>query len=154
MSIFAQKQNAEAIVRAFYKFHSAHENSFNEKEIGLRRNFFTPKLQQLFAAELKRQKIYLKKHPDDKPYFEGLPFTPIEFCPKDYSVGEAEPNDGKTRVKVNFVYGKSSCEANDGTKIFYKISLLQIGGKWLIDDLIFDDGESLTEAFAKAGKIK
>ena len=57
-------------------------------------------------------------------------------------------------VTVNFVYGKSSCAAKDGTALTYKILLAKVGDKWLIDDVIFDDSSRLTEAFAKAAKIK
>jgi hypothetical protein len=32
--------------------------------------------------------------------------------------------------------------------------LVKIGGKWLIDDLIYDDGKTLTDAFNIAKKIK
>ncbi len=152
--VYSQKQDASAAVQSFYKFHFANENIFNEKEVGLRREFFTPKLQQLFDAELKRQKIYLKKYPNNKPYFEGLSFEPIEFCKNDYSVGKTEGGGNRATVKVNFIYGKSSCDASDGTKIFYKISLLQIGGKWLIDNVIYDDGNTLVEAFNEAKNIK
>lgn len=152
--VFAQKQDAAAAVKSFYSFHFSHEDSFNEKEVALRRRFFTAKLQKLFDAELKRQTIYLKKHPTDKPYFEGLSFQPIEFCPKDYRVGAATAKKQTATVKVNFVYGKSSCAANDGTRLSYKISLAKIGGHWLIDDVIYDDGTTLTEAFGEAQKIK
>ena len=153
-NVFAQKQDATAMVKAFYLFHLSHENVFNEKAVSLRRRFFTPKLQQLFDAELKRQRIYLKNHPTDKPYFDGLSFEPIEFCPNDYKVGTTQVNGTKATVKVNFVYSKSSCTANDGTAITYKILLLKIGGKWLIDNVIYNDGDTLVKAFSEAKKIK
>jgi hypothetical protein len=153
-NVFAQKQNATAAVREFYRFHLAHKDIFNEREVARRLRFLTPRLQKLFNAELQRQRLYLKKYPGNKPYFEGLPFTPIEFCPNDYSVGNGQIKGQTATVKVNFVYGKSSCQANDGTKIFYKISIKKIGGKWLIDDVVYDDGTTLTNAFNEAKKIK
>jgi hypothetical protein len=119
----------------------------------LRSRFFTPRLKQLFNAELKRQKIYLSKYPDNKPFFEGLPFEPIEFCANDYQVGEAQYNRQSANVPVYFVY-KSSCEAKDGTRISYKILLKKITGKWLIDDVVYDDGSTLRQAFNTAQKIK
>ena len=154
VNIFAQKQDAASAVKAFYKFHFSHENIFNRKQVELRRSFFTPRLRQLFDAELKRQKIYTKKHPTDKSYFDGFSFEPIEFCPKDYSIGTSQMNQQSATVKVNFVYGKSSCSANDGTKIFYKVALQKIGEKWLIDDVIYDDESDLISAFNEAAKIK
>jgi hypothetical protein len=153
-NVFAQKQNATAAVREFYRFHFSHKDIFNEREVSLRRRFFTPKLRQLFDAELQRQRLYLQKYPGNKPYFEGLSFQPIELCSNDYSVEDAQDKGQTATVKVNFVYGKSSCQANDGTKIFYKLSLQKIGGKWLIDGVVYDDGTTLTGAFNEAKKLK
>ena len=153
-NIHAQKQDASAAVKSFYQFHFSHNDAFSEKEVLRRRRFFTPKLRRLFDDELKRQKIQSKKYPTDKPYFEGLPFQPIEFCPKDYQIEKATVSGSTADVKVNFVYGKTSCQAKDGTKIFYKFSLAKIGGEWLIDNVIFDDGCDLLAAFKEAGKIK
>ncbi|HEY0462353.1 MAG TPA: hypothetical protein VGC97_24685 [Pyrinomonadaceae bacterium] len=153
-NVFAQKTTPIATVREFYQFHFAHEDIFNEREVARRRRFFTPRLAQFFAAELKRQRLYLKKYPDNKPYFEGLSFQPIEFCPNNYTIGMSQTERQTATVRVNFVYGKSSCKAKDGTKIFYKIALRQIGGKWLIDDVVYDNGKRLTDAFNEAKKIK
>ncbi len=121
---FAQKTTenvfATQAVRSFYRFHTTHDDLFNEKQVALRKKFFTPKLQHFFAAELKRQVIYSKRNPNNKPYFEGLPFQPIEFCPDGYKVGNAQINRQKAIIKVSFVYAKSSCTAKDGTKILIK----------------------------------
>ena len=156
--VFAQSRTENSdvvrVVKNFYRFHLSHDSIFNKREVSRRRRFFTPKLRQFFDAELKRQKIYLKKYPNNKPYFEGLSFEPIEFCPKDYRVGATQATRQTATVKVNFVYGKSACDANDGTKIFYKILLSKIAGRWLINDVIYDDGSTLTKAFSEARKIK
>ena len=151
---YAQKQDASAAVKSFYQFHFSHNDEFSQKEVSRRRRFFTPQLRRLFDAELKRQKIYLKKYPDNKPFFDGLSFEPIEFCRKDYSVGTARIKNRTAIVKVNFVYGKSSCDASDGTPLLYKIQLTKIGGKWFIDNVIYDDGTTLTKAFGTAQKIR
>ena len=153
-NVFAQSRDASAAVKEFYGFHLKNQDVLNAPEISRRRRFFTPRLGRLFDAELKRQTAYSKKYPDEKPYFEGLSFTPIELCAKDYSVEKAETSGQKATVKVNFVYSKSSCDANDGTKIFYTISLQKIGGKWLIDDVTYDNGETLSQAFEKAKQQK
>ncbi len=153
-NIFAQKQDAAAFVQSFYKFHLSHKDIFNEKQVSLRRKFFTPKLRQLFDSELKRQRNYLKKYPNNKPYFEGLSFTPIEFCPNDYRVGAVQTTRQTATVKVNFIYGKSSCNATDGTSISYKILMSRVSKKWLINNVIYDDGSTLTNAFSEAKKIE
>jgi hypothetical protein len=153
VNLFAQKQNPT--VREFYRFHLAHKDIFNEREVARRFRFLTPRLQKLFNAELQRQRLYLKKYPGNKPYFEGLPFTPIEFCPSKYGIGAAQIKGQTATVGVNFVSGKfSACDGKEETKIFYKVALRKIGGKWLIDDVVYDDGETLTDAFNEAKKIK
>ena len=142
-------------MREFYRVHFSHKDIFNEREVARRRQFFTPRLARLFDAELKRQRIYAKKHPDEKPYFEGLSFTPLEFCPSKYSVGSAPSKGRKTTVNINFVSGKISvCDGKDEIKTVYRVALLKIGGKWLIDDVIYDNGETLTDAFNETKKIK
>ncbi len=156
--IFAQNQadelRAVQTVETFYRFHFSRNSIFNEKEIALRRRFFSQRLQRLLAAELKRERIYLNKYPTNKPFFDVLPFQPIELCKKDYRVSTAQTTRRTAKVRVNFIYSKSSCDANDGTQIFYKILLSKIAGKWLIDDVIYDNGSTLTEDFNKAQKIQ
>ena len=99
---FAQKQDAATAVKDFYRFHFSNENTFNQKEVSLRQRFFTPKLRQLFNPEFKRQKIYFEKYPDNKPFFNGLPFQPIEFCEKDYRVGAAKTRRQKANCRSAF----------------------------------------------------
>lgn len=158
LETFPQKQKDSVLttdaVKKFYRVQTTHDNSFNEQQVALRAKFFTPKLKIYFNSELIRQKNYLKKYPYNKPYFESLPLQPIEFCSKDYSVEKARVDKSKADVKVNFIYSKSNCKSNDGTKIFYTIKLVKISNQWLIDDIIFDDGSSLTDAFKEAAKIK
>lgn len=158
LKIFSQKQTeavrAAEAVKKFYRFQTTHDDSFTEKQVALRTKFFTPKLRIYFNSELLRQKNYLKKYPGNKPYFEGLPFQPIEFCPKDYSVGKARVNKSDADVRVNFIYSKTNCQSNDGTKIFYTIKLVKISNQWLIDNVIFDDDKDLISAFKIASKIK
>jgi hypothetical protein len=156
--VFAQKSSEKTLatdaVKTFYHFHFSHNDDFSEKQVALRNKFFTPKLTQLFYTELKRQQNYLKKYPDNKPYFEGLPFQPIEFCQKDYRVRMAQIKQRMAIVKVNFVYGKSSCAAKDGALISYQILLSKIDGKWLIDDIVYENFSKLTGNFEIAAKIK
>jgi hypothetical protein len=153
-SISAQKRDAAAAVKSFFRFHLSHEDIFNKREVSRRYRFFTPRLRQLFNAELKRQEIYKKKYPDDKPYFDVLPFQPIEFCKNDYRVGAARTTRQTATVKVNFVYSKSSCKANDGTRISYGFLLSKVAGRWLINDVIYDNGSTLTKDFSNAQKVK
>jgi len=80
-SVFAQKQDANATVQAFYKFHLSRSGVFKESEVKAYRKWFSDDLNKLFQTELQREKKYLKKNPTDKPHFgDGLPFQPLDEC--------------------------------------------------------------------------
>ena len=138
-------------VREFYKFHFKHKDIFIAKEVSQRRRFLTRNLQIYFNDELKRQDRYIKKYPHNKAYFEGLGFTPLEFCSTGYSISNSKFYHPTAIVGIKF---KTVCDQNDTNFIQYKLKLIKIDGKWLIDDVIEPDGETLIDAFKKAKKIR
>ena len=79
---YAQKQDASAAVKSFYQFHFSHDDAFGEKEVLRRRRFFTSKLQRLFNTELKRQKKFLEKYPDNKPFLKDYLLNRLSFAKK------------------------------------------------------------------------
>src|SRR5262249_26709163 len=72
-------QSPAATVSAFYQFDRSHSQIFNRRNIDARKRWFSKELYNLFLYELKREDAYLKKNPNDKPYFgDGLPFQPLD----------------------------------------------------------------------------
>jgi len=47
VNVFAQKQDASAAVKEFYRFHFKNEDILNASEVARRRRFFSPRLGRL-----------------------------------------------------------------------------------------------------------
>lgn len=149
-NVFAQKQNASAVVGAFYKFHLARSGIFKSSEVNLYKKWFSVDLNKLFQNELKREKEYLKQNPTDKPHFgDGFPFQPYEECEKSgksykniYKIGTETIRKSIAVVEVKF-YNPKVC----GGELIetYKVELTNSKGVWLINDWIYSDGKRLTE---------
>ena len=149
-SIFAQKQDASAVVQSFYKFHLSGSGIFNANEVKARKKWFTDSLNGLFQTELQREKEYLKANPTDKPHYgDGFPFQPFDECDSagksiknTYQVGAATVKGEKATVEVKF-YSPKECGGN--LINIYKVELVKNKGKWLIDDWLYSDAKTLTE---------
>ncbi len=149
-SIFAQKQDASAMVQSFYKFHLSRSGIFNTGEVKARKKWFTYDLNKLFQTELQREKEHLKVNPTDKPHFgDGFPFQPFEECERagkliknTYQVGAATVKGEQATVEVKF-YKPKEC----GSDLIdtYKVELVKTKEKWLIDDWLYSDAKTLTE---------
>ena len=107
--------------------------------------------------QLSQDKAYLKTNPTDKPYFgDGLTFRPLdEPCmvgERSYkrvqSVGRTEIDKMRATVEVSFAYPKSCTE--NFQPIVYRVELRKAGGKWLIDDWVYDGGASLKADMMKS----
>src|SRR5690242_13636061 len=76
---FAQGSTPRATVETFYRFDRSHSQVFNRRNIDARRQWFSTELYSLFLNELKREAAFVRKNPDEKPYFgDGLPFQPYD----------------------------------------------------------------------------
>jgi hypothetical protein len=148
--VFAQKQSAATVVQSFYAFHGSAPKTFDKAAIEARRKWFTRDLYRLFLTELEREEDFLKKNPTDKPHYgDGLPFEPWEECLVGNTshrnivrVQAADANGSKALVPVKF-FEPQQC----GGKLIatYQVRLVKSDDKWLIDDWIYEDGETLTQ---------
>lgn len=147
---FAQQRDAAATVQSFYKFHLSRSGIFDASEVKARQKWFSGDLNKLFQTELRREKEYLKANPTDKPHFgDGFPFQPYEECSKNgksykniYNVGAAKVEGNKATVEVKF----SMPEQCGGDLIdTYNVELLKSKTSWLINDLTYSDGTTLTK---------
>jgi hypothetical protein len=112
----------------------------------------SPRLYELFRAELRKQKAQLKVSPDEKPYFgDGFPFRPIDepcetngrsFRRRYWIESGHRASRGRTEVPVRFFYPKP-CTIDP---VIFKAIMVRVGAKWLIDDIIYDDGSRLSES--------
>ena len=147
----SQSSSPAPTVKDFYKFSDAHSDLFNRRHIELRKRWYTPRLYRIFREELQRQTDMLKSHPTDKPFFgDGLDFRPRdEKCQANgrtygfaQMIGEQFIRHNVATVEVRWAY---PLVCHDGP-VRYRLVLRKVGGRWLIDDLIYDDGSSLALA--------
>lgn len=152
--VFSQAEaEIKSIVENFYKFQRTRNGQISTHELNLLKGWFTPELTQLFRYEIKREDGFVRKHPDDKPYFgDGFPFQPFEECVIEekvilnrLEVGEVKITANKATVGVKFFIPKE-CESQVKDKLLdsYKIELLKSKTRWLINDWIYSDGKHLT----------
>ncbi len=146
----AQDAAPDATVRAFYAYSNARSSIFNRRHIELRKKWYTSALYAAFLKQLQEDEAHLKAHPYDKAFFgDGLDFRPLnEACEvgdRSYkrvqSVSRSQMTSSRAEVEVKFAY-PASCTTG-GQPIIYKVNLHKIGGKWLIDDLTYEDGHTL-----------
>jgi hypothetical protein len=151
INAFAQTNTPVSAVNSFYKYDRWHSQVFNRRNIDARKAWFSPELYSLFQNELKRQAAYLKKNPNDKPYFgDGLPFQPIdEPCTvgkrtlhKSVAVKPAFQKDSRAAVTATFAFPKP-CKDADATT--YTIGLIKGKSGWVIDDVNFGEDRTLKE---------
>ena len=146
--------DAKATIEKFYKFHRARSGIISTHELNLRKPWLTPELIRLFRYELTREDAFVKKNPDEKPYFgDGFPFQPYEECVVDekiilnrLEIGEVKIEKAKAVVEIRF-FIPPECEKQTAEKLLetYKIELLKTGSRWLINDWLYADGKRLTE---------
>jgi hypothetical protein len=148
-SIFAQTSTPLSAVSSFYKYDRSHSQIFSKAAIESRKKWFTPDLYQLFQNELRREKVYLKKNPTDKPYFgDGLPFQPIdETCGpggkgrhKALTFRAGDRTAMNASVQAIFAFPRP-CKDPDTT--IYTIRLIKTRRAWLIDDVQYEGDRSL-----------
>ena len=148
LSVFAQTNTPLEAVNSFYRYDRSHSQDFSRANIEARRPWFSSELLSLFQKEFKREEAYFKKHPTDKPYFEGLPFQPIdETCKvgrrrlhKALSVLHGTENAKTATILAQFAFPKP-CKQPDNT--VYTIALVKAKSGWLIDDVLYEDNRSL-----------
>ena len=139
--------DAKKAVESFYKYDFSHKQNFSKREIDRRKSWLSNGLYALLIAEWKKELEFRKPNSDTKPYFDSLPFQPIdEGCENRETLGKTSVKSGKASVAVKF-YSGQKCGKTLVAK--YTLELVKFKGKWLINDLIFDDGERLSKALKR-----
>ncbi len=139
--------DAKQAVNSFYKYDFSHKQDFRKGEIDRRKGWLSAALYRLLIAEWKKELSFRKPNSDTKPYFDSLPFQPIdEGCKNQYKTGNASVKNGKATAEVEFYTGKKC-----GNKLVanYTFELIKFKGKWLINDLIYEDEESLSKTLKR-----
>ena len=144
---FAQQTTPKAAAASFYKFDRSNSQTFNRRNIDLRKRWFSTELYKLLLNELKREAAYIKANPTDKPHFgDGLPFQPLdETCDlngKSYrrtiSYGTVTVKGDAGNVDVYFKYPKG-CNIPD---VLYAVNMDKEKGRWVISDVRYFPGDT------------
>jgi hypothetical protein len=135
-------------VRSFYNSRISHTQTFNGRHIARLQPWLSVRLRSQLLAELRQQNAYLKKFPNDKPFFgDGLSFWPREeACEvgtrrlmRQFNVVNSSVGRNSSTVDVRFSYPK---ECNEPA-VRYKLSLVREAGRWVVNDLVYAPGQSL-----------
>lgn len=149
LPVFSQTSAPATAVRSFYNAERTAPQTFNKKNLELRKRWISSGLYKRFSNELKREAAFLQENPSDKPHFgDGFPFMPLnETCSAGgrnyrYSVrvGNASVDSTNATVPVTFAYPKA-CAVEPTV---YTVSVIRSRGIWLIDDITFPDGMRLS----------
>jgi hypothetical protein len=142
------QSSPRSTVEAFYRFDRSHSQIFNRRNIDARKRWFSAELYKLFLYELRREADFVKKHPDEKPFFgDGLPFQPVqEMC--------EQGRDRTVVIKQDFVRGTRAAATatfaypkpcRDADPLVYTIGLTKTRTGWVIDDINFGEDTSLKQ---------
>ena len=125
-----------AVVRAFYRYHFAHDMAFTRTAIRRRAHWLTPDLLALCRA------YFAAPSPaDEPPPIEGDPFTDSQEYPATFHVGAATVAGDTALVPVTFAW------KDGGTQPGVTVVLTRRAG-WRIADIRFARGGTLRDLLA------
>ncbi len=121
----------EAVVRAFYTYHFAHDMAFTPAAIRRRSRWLAPDL-------LEQIRVYFATPgPADQPStIDGDPFTDSQEYPRTFRVGTATARGDSAFVPVTVAWP-------EGDRRVVTNVLVMSRGAWKIADLRFADGGTL-----------
>jgi len=146
-----QSSTPKAAAEAFYRYDQAHSQVFTRAAVEARKKWLSPDLYRLFHYELKRQAAYLKRNPNDKPYFgDGLPFQPLqENCDsggrgagRKLSIKQDFQKGDRSVVLAVFAYPKP---CKDPASVTFTIGLVRGKTGWQIDDINYGEDTTLKQ---------
>jgi hypothetical protein len=131
-------EGPDAVVLAMLFVHMTGDMAFTPQTVALKRNFLTADLANLIAAYFKQP-----RPADEVPPINGDPFTNSQEYPDRFTIGRVEAGGSTATVPVVF---------RDVTprERPVKVMMREIGGRWLIDDLRYEDGKTLRELLQSA----
>lgn len=152
----AQSPTPKAAVETFYRYDMSHAQTFNRSNIDARKRWFSAELYSLLLNELKREAAFLRKNPDEKPFFgDGLPFQPLqETCQNGLNgrtrratVKQESKRGGRAIATVTFAYPRP-CPNPD--PILYTLGLIRTNAGWVIDDINYGEDTTLRQRLRRA----
>ena len=123
--------SAAASVQAFYKIHFAHNMGFSEGSVRRKKNWLTPELYTMVLTEVRKP-----GDPDVVPPIDGDPFTNSQEYPTGFTVVKTVARS-KTSAETTIRF--------TGQDHRVTVRLVKLESKWLIDDIVYENGETLRQ---------
>ncbi|NWG72205.1 MAG: hypothetical protein HXY23_11435 [Parvularculaceae bacterium] len=130
----ARPGSPESVVQGLLEFHFNHDYGFLKAAADARKKWMS-------AALARKVDDYFKREfgPDLVPPINGDPFTDSQEFPTRFAVRKGATAPGAALVPVDFADGYVT------KRVVYRLAYGAKG--WRVDDLIYSDGSTLTEAF-------
>lgn len=135
----APAPDPESTVKAFYSYRikSALTGAPDAKQLGVLRQWLTPRLCAQLEKAGKERDAFVKKHGNSEkpPWCEGDLFSSTFEGPTSFEIAGGAGDGKNSLVQVVFSFSQP------GQKTFRwsdRIRLKRINGKWLIDDVVYD----------------
>lgn len=127
----ASKSSAESAVQRFLEAHFDGDMGFSPAAFAQKRAAFAPSLVKTIDAYLAKP-----QDPNEAPTINGDPFTDSQDYPARFAVQRDDKMTKGTAVPVEFA------DAFRKRKVIFE--MVREGGRWLIADLKFEDGATLS----------
>jgi len=132
----ASAASPEGVVQRFLEAHFAGDMGFWPNAIDGKRSYFTKALNEKMSAYFGRI-----TDPDEAPEIDGDPFTDSQEYPARFFVRSDDKAKPGVLVPVDY--------SDAFTRKMVGYSMKREGGRWLIDDLLFEDNLSLTSLLTR-----
>lgn len=130
---------ARSLVEACWRDHLRRPLGFTRTSVAGKRKWLTPGLAELLHRELNRP-----QDPGEAPYINGDPFLDSQEPVTSLEVGEARMVGDRIEVPLAL--------AGEGFTRQLRVRLRRLGPGWRIDDLHYEDGQTLRDLLAAARK--
>jgi hypothetical protein len=130
----SEKSRAVEVVKKFYRMHFGRDSEVTEKHLGQMREFLSPDLYESYRVKLNERNEYVKQNPNTKTMFEQFGFEYVrEACDYAYKIGKGTARRDEATVTV-YLYNSKKCQYDGGAlQATYKIDLIKLNDRWLID---------------------
>jgi len=126
----AQQSDPSAVVDRCYRMHFKPNMIFTEATLKLKRMWLAPGLYSLLLNELHKP-----SDPDIVPTIDGDPFTDSQEYPSAFTIAGSTTRSDTARVSLAFT----------GQKHGVTVVLVLSGGRWLINDIVYSNGQTLRQ---------
>ncbi len=127
----ASADSPEGRMQGFLEFHFTGDMGFDRDRTKAYRDWFSKRLESAIVAYFSKPVVE-----DEVPAIDGDPFTGSQSYPTRFTVGNAKESGDQTLIPIRF-----SDAFRDRTIVYV---LLHEKGNWKLDDVRYEDGDTLT----------